>query len=158
MATVSGLLADDPFYPDVVDRCLNGPTVKEHVTVLADQNPVYLRGDFDGDGLPDYALPVKSKKTNRNGVLICSGNGQSVLLGAATTATHPFSSMPDDNFVAPSWAVYRKAETATLRKYSNNVPNPFPDTKGEVIAMIWEDGISVIYWDGKQFRWAPSRP
>jgi hypothetical protein len=75
MATVCGLLAGDPFYPDVVDRCLNGPTVKEHVTVLADQNPVYLRGDFDGDGLPDYALQVKSKKTKRNGVLICSGSG-----------------------------------------------------------------------------------
>jgi hypothetical protein len=150
-------LASGVFYPDLVHRCLNGPSVKEHVTVLADQNPVYLRGDFDGDGVPDYALQVKSKKTGHNGVLICAGNGRSILLGAETTAAHPFSNMPNDNFVAPNWAVYSKAETATLRRYSQNAPNPFPDAKGEVIAMIWEDGISLIYWDGKQFRWAPSR-
>lgn len=155
--TASGLLASGVFYPDLVHRCLNGPSVKEHVTVLADQNPVYLRGDFDGDGVPDYALQVKSKKTGHNGVLICAGNGRSILLGAETTAAHPFSNMPNDNFVAPNWAVYSKAETATLRRYSQNAPNPFPDAKGEVIAMIWEDGISLIYWDGKQFRWAPSR-
>lgn len=28
-------------------------------------NPFYLRGDFDGDGSPDYAILVISKRTGR---------------------------------------------------------------------------------------------
>jgi hypothetical protein len=39
----------------------------------------------------------------------------------------------------------------------SNVPKPVPDVKTEAIAMIWEDGISLIYWDGAMFRWASSK-
>jgi len=62
--------------------------------------------------------------------------------------------MPGDNFVAPHWQVLTKEETRALGKFTTTVPNPLPAPKGETIAMIWEDGISIIYWDGEGFRWA----
>lgn len=121
--------------------------------MLAKRNPLYLRGDFDGDGKPDYALVVRKPKTNKNGLLICSGTGKVVLLGATVTG-RVFSSMSADNFVAPYWQVYTKAEVLELTKISSNVPRPISDIKGEAIGMIWEDGIALVYWDGNRYRWA----
>lgn len=33
-------------------------------------NPYYLRGDFDGDGKPDYGVWVKNKATSRGSFLV----------------------------------------------------------------------------------------
>jgi len=54
--------------------------------------------------------------------------------------------MPNDNFLAGHWAVYTKQEVAALGGFQVNVSRPVPSAKGEAIAMIWEDGISLIYW------------
>ena len=62
--------------------------------------------------------------------------------------------MPGDNFVAPNWQVLTKDETKALGTFTSTVPNPLPVSKGETIAMICEDGISLIYWDGEKFRWS----
>ena len=53
--------------------------------------------------------------------------------------------------------VFTPSEIAETTKFSSNVPKPIPDAKGEGIGMIWEDGICIIYWDGKRFRWAGAR-
>jgi hypothetical protein len=146
---------EELIYPDAVEKCLDDPAVKE-LEVLATRNPVYLRGDFDGDGKPDYALIVRKPKTTRNGILVCSGNGKAILLGAAVTGK-VFSNMPADRFVAPYWQVYSRPEIAELTRSVSNVPKPIPDAKGEAIGMMWEDGIALIYWDGSRYRWAGVR-
>jgi hypothetical protein len=146
--------ADEPFRPDKVARCLTSPKAAG-LTVLTDNNPYYLRGDFDGDGKPDYALSVRSKMGGM-GVLVCAGNGALFLLGSGIGGSQ-FSNMPQDNFLAPQWAVYGKQEVSALAAFQSNVPRPVPAVRGESIAMIWEDGISLIYWDGSTFRWAGSK-
>ena len=90
------------------------------------------------------------------GILICAGNGSLFLLGAGL-GSKQFSDMPKDNFLGPQWAVYTKQEVAALGAFQSNVPRPVPPVKGEAIAMIWEDGISLIFWDGTKFKWAASK-
>jgi hypothetical protein len=147
---------DGPFYPDAIDRCLADPGVKGQLEVVATRNPLYLRGDFDGDGLPDYALVVRKPKTRNNGVLICAGRGKVTLIGRAVTDGPAFSSLPNDRFVAQNWAVFTTKEVVELTKWSSNVPRPIPDLKGEAIAMISEEAVSFIYWNGSRFRYAPA--
>ena len=145
---------ENTLHPESVENCLQNPGVKGRFFVSFKMNPYYLRGDFDGDGEPDYAVAIKGRKTMRNGVLICTARKQAIILGADNPLSPPFSNMPADNFVAPHWQVLTREETKSLGKFATTVPNPLPAPKGETIAMIWEDGISLIYWDGEKFRWA----
>jgi len=154
LTAATSLADDEPFQPDQVTQCLKSSKAAG-LTVLTDNNPFYLRGDFDTDGKPDYALQVRSK-SGGTGVLICGGNKAVFLLGRGL-GTAQFSDMPEDKFLAPQWAVYTKQEVAALGAFQSNVPRPVPSVKGEAIAMIWEDGISLIYWDGAKFRWAGSK-
>src|SRR5271157_1363742 len=48
---------------------------------------------------------------------------------------------------APNWEVFTKADLADLERFDTNVPKPVPRTIGEAVAMIWEDGIALIYWN-----------
>jgi hypothetical protein len=154
VTAVNGFAEEEPFRPDRVVQCLKTPKASG-LTVLNDNNPFYLRGDFDADGRPDYALQVRSKRGG-TGVLICAANGALFLLGSGLGGGQ-FSDMPQDKFLAPHWAVHTKQEVAALGVFQSNVPRPVPAVKSEAIAMIWEDGISLIYWDGAKFRWAGSR-
>ena len=91
-------------HPEHIDKCLKSSEASS-VEVNTNLNPYYLRGDFDGDGKADYAIAVRGRKTARNGVLVCVGNGRVFLLGADQPLKPPFSDMPDDNFFAPNWAL-----------------------------------------------------
>jgi hypothetical protein len=55
-------------------------------------------------------------------------------------------------FVAPEWEAYTRNETNSLLR-QNNHPGI---AAGESIAMIWEDGIGLLFFDGKRFHWTPS--
>jgi hypothetical protein len=140
-------------HPEQISRCLK-LTVASSLEVAITTNPYYLRGDFDADGNPDYAVAVRGIKTKRLGVLICNGNKRGFLLGADNPITPPFSDMPNDYFFAPNWEVFSRSETLALAKYKDAVPHPLPVIRGETIAMIWEDGIALVYWDGQRFKWA----
>lgn len=141
---------EEPYQPNPIVQCLGSPK-SAGLTVLF-TNPYYLRGDFDGDGRPDYALRVR-RAGRGTGVLICGGNGAVFLLGAGL-GDKRFSNKEGDNFLAPQWEVATKADISALSAFRRNVPHPIPVVKGEAIAMVWEDGIALIYWDGGAFRWA----
>jgi hypothetical protein len=146
-------LGQDLVHPETVRQCLKNKKAYA-LSVRTSSNPYYLRGDFDGDTKPDYALEVRSKKGG-TGVLVCTGKGTVSLLGSGIGGER-FSDMPDDNFLAPYWEVYTKEEVVELGKWIHNVPDPV-SPKGESIALIWEDGISLIYWNGSKFKWAGSK-
>lgn len=139
--------------PDLVKRSLEKDEVKGKVKILAAQKPYLLKGDFDGDGITDYALAIKGLKTNRNGVLICTGKNATFVLGADAPKNPPFSDKYNDNFMAPHWRVMGKKEAATLYNYDGDKPVKVASPKGDSIAMLWEDGICLIYWDGDRYRW-----
>jgi hypothetical protein len=142
--------------PATVETCLQDQAVRGRIAVSLNVNPYYLRGDFDGDGKIDYAVAVKGTTSGKLRVLICTGTKRVFLLGSEGNGP-AFSDMADDNFFAPSWMVYTRAEVNDLTKYTSNVPQAVPASRGEAIAMVWEDGISLIYWDGAKFRWAGSK-
>ena len=141
--------------PGTVDRCLAQKVVAGQADFVKAVNPFYLRGDFDGDGKPHYAVAVKGKKSGKLRVAMCLGNGRAILLGSEGGA--PFSDMPDDNFFAPFWMVYSVNEARKIGQFDSNEPRRLPVIRGEVVVMCWEDGIAAIYWDGAKFRWAGTR-
>jgi len=142
----------EPIYPELINKCLANRQAAG-LLVSSGTNPVYLRGDFDRDSQADYAVAVRGKKTMRNGILICDARNRVFVLGADNPLVPPFSDLPDDNFVAQDWLVYSKAETLALKRYSFK-NRSMPTLYGETIAMIFENGITFIYWDGHQYRWA----
>ena len=90
-------------------------------------------------------------------MLICLGNGSIYRLGSGIGGKR-FSDMVDDNFLASHWEIITQEEVVELGKWTHNVPDPVPLKKGrEAIELIWEDGISLIYWDGVAFKWAGSK-
>lgn len=139
--------------PRLVSDSLERDEIKGKVTILTAQKPYLLKGDFDGDGKTDYVLAIKGVKTKRNGVLICLGKNETVLLGADVSKKTPFSDRYNDNFVAPRWRVMSKKEAAALYNYEGEKPVKVASPKGDSIAMVWEDGICLIYWDGYHYRW-----
>lgn len=146
-------LEGELIHPKMVRECLERPTIKSQLKVMTDVNPYYLRGDFDGDGLVDYAVSVQGIKTRRNGVLICTGKNKAVALGAINSLKTPFSDKPNDNFASPNWQVMTKKEALEVYNYSSDKPVRVALPKGETIAMTWEDGVCLIYWDGSRYRW-----
>jgi hypothetical protein len=154
LLSASRLQAQEPYQPTRLAECLRTSQVR-HLTVLTAANPYYLRGDFDGDRQPDYAV-VLTSASGGIGVAICRGSGGAVLLGTGIGATR-FSDMPGDRFVAPQWDVLTRKDVLGLDGLGANGPTPLPKVKAESVAMIWEDAVCLIYWDGKSFRWAGAR-
>jgi hypothetical protein len=132
--------------PTRINACMESPKLKSY-KIDQRTNPYYLRGDFDGDEKPDFAVMVTSGNNKTSGLIICQGDGRSVVLGAGSRPG--FSTMPEDNFLSSDWEVVTLAEFRELL-YDKKVAAL---AKGEVICLTWEDGNAYIYWDGERYRW-----
>ena len=56
--------------PDTARVRLEKAGTLAHYDLADNLNPFYLRGDFDGDGKPDYAILVISKDTKKRGIAV----------------------------------------------------------------------------------------
>lgn len=139
--------------PELAKECLVQAEVKGKIEIRATKKPYILKGDFDGDRVPDYAVAIRGSRTRRNGVLVCTAKKQVFILGADMPKEPPFSDMPNDNFVAPHWKVMTKREADNLYNYDGDKPVKVASPEGDSIAMLWEDGTCLIYWDGSRYRW-----
>ena len=97
------VFADSPFLPEPLEKCLKPSSLQVQVTLVLTRNPFYLRGDFDADGRPDYAVVVRVKETGKEALVICRSAGRAVLLGGRADAKQAFSSNEGDDFVAKNW-------------------------------------------------------
>lgn len=69
--------------PHEVQTAVESGHFSELYTLDARMNPFYLRGDFDGDGKPDYALWIKTKVDGATGMAIwLSSRREFIVLGA----------------------------------------------------------------------------
>ena len=147
--------------PREIRRCLKDNKIKNLIFDI-NVKPYYLRGNFDGDKKPDYAIVMQKSVGGIGGVVICAGNGSIHLLGSGITGGKSFSNMQQDSFTpdnSVNWMVYTKEEVAELEDMGGvNAPWPVPKIDEEAIALIYEDGIALIYWDGKNFKWAGVDP
>ena len=140
------------FTPESILQCFKNSKVA-NLEILREKNPFYLRGDFNGDKNPDYAVQVKAK-SGGSGICICAGDGSIHMLGSGIVGGKNFSDMENDRFLALHWAVSTKQEIDELTKWKCNIPDPFPKIENESIELFWREGESaLIYWDGKQYKW-----
>ena len=112
-------------------------------------NPFYLRGDFDGDRKPDYAVRVRAKVTHFSGIAIwLSSLHKWVVLGAGSN--FEVSGVPTRNLdFLDTWQVYAK------QPVEHGVESgPSPHLIGEaILAGKRESASGLIYWTGKRFVW-----
>jgi hypothetical protein len=139
--------------PGLVYNHMKDPKgIRSKVEIEKKQNPFYLRGDFDGDNQPDYAVAVRDRKTRRLGVLIFTAKGKTFMLGANNP--QKVSDFPNDDFVSSNWMVYTKQESAEVYNPDTGVHIISFPPKGESIVMVHNEGATcLIYWDGEKFKW-----
>jgi len=136
------------FPEDVEMQFTTGPFANAY-SISDRLNPFYLRGDFDGDGKPDYAVLVVSKKDRLNGIAIwLSGKAKIFVLGAG----QPFklgAEVTSDFTVLDTWQVYGK------KPVEQGVgAGPPPKLIGEaILAGKRESASGLIYWNGNRFAW-----
>ena len=111
-------------------------------------NPFYLRGDFDGDGIPDYAILVISRSTKQIGIAIVRSGAKKIEVLGAGGINLQDGSVKDFAWM-DVWAVERKQKLEP-----NDWNKPIRPMVGEGIDVEKSESASaLIYWDGKQYRW-----
>jgi len=125
--------------PDELRECLRS---EPQLQINGRINPFYLSGDFDGDGITDFAVQVKSAKGEHPGVLFCFANGKRSIWGAGVQ-NKVLSN--DGSWPFDSWML--------IRKGSKHL-SIYPRIKVDVIALIIADeGGGLLYWNGKELAW-----
>ncbi|HWX54306.1 MAG TPA: hypothetical protein VN176_06910 [Verrucomicrobiae bacterium] len=128
-----------------------------HYDVSNKLNPFYLRGDFDGDGIPDYAVLVLNRATKIVGIAMVRsraryievlGAGGTKLRVAATEDGSP-SYLLDGFDWMDAWHVERKQH---LRFTGLDKPIKGMAAEGLLVERS-EASSGLIYWDGKRYRW-----
>lgn len=131
--------------------------ILERYEISPKLNPFYLRGDFDGDGVPDYAVLVTNRNTKATGIAVVRSRARHAeILGAGgvklRVAALPDGSPPhwvDDFTGYDAWHVAPKKQ---LKKTGWDKPITKMTTEGIVVERTEASG-GLIYWDGKRYRW-----
>jgi len=142
---------DEHWIPDVVSRCIDAKIHREQIKPAWGFNPIYLRVDFDGNDIIDYAILVQGSKSSRNGVLICKDSKTPFLFGSIAMSNQPLSSFEDDNFVTDRWNINSKEETRNAARDLSGKSQIGREAKGESLGFYHDGGGVFIFWDGKQF-------
>ena len=109
-------------------------------------NPIYLRGDFNGDGEMDVAVLVKQRSTGKLGIAIVHGATNKVsIVGVGVGIGNG-----GDNFDwMDSWQVYSKDRAAHAASEGG-----VPRLRGDALLVSKSEAASaLIYWNGKQYIW-----
>jgi hypothetical protein len=137
--------------PEQLQPAVDAGAFKASFEVSAWLNPFYLRGDFDGDGLADYALLVTRRIDGKKGIAVwLSTKHQSgpTIIGAGKKSRVGSGDSDDWSFF-DAWQVYGKR--IVPQSVDGNKP---PKLSGEAILIEKTEAASgLLYWDGKQFRW-----
>ncbi len=133
---------------DMLTQFTMGPFAESY-SIDGRINPFYLRGDFDGDGHPDYAILVVAKKDRSRGIAIWLSSQKKIfVLGAGQPFKINGDESADLDFLNV-WRVYEK------RPVEPGVEaGPPPKLIGEaILAGKRESANGLIYWNGKIFSW-----
>lgn len=127
------------YLPEDLAPLLDKAGIDKGKQVMAELNPFYLSGDFDGDGKRDYVLEVKLEKWK--GFLVVFGNGKQARLERDSQLEFP----PTDH-----WYVHPR--NVPVMESPVEEGNKVPTLQGDAILFIkHERSSSLVYWDGKRF-------
>lgn len=132
--------------PESVTRLFKTTRLDRQYDFSSHLKPSYLRGDFDGDGKPDIAIPVRQKNSRKIGIAVChSSTNKILLIGAGTTIGNG-----GDNFDwMDQWKVYPKG---AVRQGGGRARGPV--LKGDALNVEKSEAASaLIYWNGRKYVW-----
>jgi hypothetical protein len=132
--------------PEAIEKAIvNGPSAKEY-DVSSRLTPLYLEGDFNGDGKIDVALLVKQRSTSKLGIAITQGGTDKVtILGAGIG----IGNGGDDFEWMDYWQVYPKDGVAV--KTGETAARRHGDA---LLVGKSEAASALIYWNGKRYVWS----
>jgi len=142
--------------PDPVKKRLDAAHFWDAYSLSDRVNPFYLRGDFDGDGKPDYAVLVTSKKSNKSAIVVCLSSRNSLdVLGAEGTKLRVGSLKAGYELTEFDWMdAWQVHSRLKLGQNELNPPGTFAQMAGEgLMVEKTESASALIYWDGSRFRW-----
>ncbi len=142
--------------PDPVQKRFESAHLLDSYDISDRVNPFYLRGDFDGDGEPDYAVLVTNKKSKKSAVAftltskttvdVIGGEGVKLRVGSKDDGYD----LQDFDWM-DAWQVHRRVQ---LPANELNTAATIHQMLGEgVMVEKTEAASALIYWDGKSFRW-----
>ncbi|WP_276372908.1 hypothetical protein [Chryseolinea sp. H1M3-3] len=134
--------------PAEIEDLYNQEKIKSIYSIRTDLNPFYLRGDFDGDKIQDYALGIVERKTEKKGMLIYhAGTKTHYIIGAGKPLSN---GKGRDNYNwMDAWKVYVDKEVEMGVGETKKIT-----LKGEAILTIkLESSSGIVYWTGKEYRW-----
>lgn len=113
---------------------------------VARLNPFYLRGDFNGDGQPDFAVLIQRLSDNKQGIAVFHyGENAIRVIGGGKS----FGYGGDDFRWMDVWQVYPKGEVE--RGVGEGPP---PKLQGEALLVEKSESASaLIYFDGQEYIW-----
>ena len=109
-------------------------------------NPLYLRGDFNGDNISDIAILVNEKSSNKLGIIVIHFRTNNFyILGAGNS----IGDGGDDFKWMSNWAVKRREKVGQGAE-----DKPPPKLKAEALYVEKVESASgIIYWDGMNYVW-----
>ena len=143
--------------PETATKKLEANHIFEKYTLSDRVNPFYLRGDFDGDQKPDYAILMTNITSKKIVMVFCfSSRKNPTLVPRRDDEDKAHNRKPDDDGAEDfswmdAWQVLgRKQLTPNELKDSL----PVGRMVGEGVEAIKTESASVlIYWDGSKFRY-----
>jgi hypothetical protein len=137
------MIAHSPETPKLIDKAIANESLAKNYELSYRMNPLYLRGDFDGDNKIDVAVLVKECSTGKIGIAIINGATDKVTIFGAGTA---IGNGGDDFEWMDSWEIYAKdriASGTSVRKL-----------RGDALLVSKSEAASaLIYWNGKRYVW-----
>ncbi len=128
--------------PEKVAKQINSELSNSFV-VKCYLKPCFLEGDFNGDGLPDYAVPLVKKGDMKRGIIFLHKGEKPVVVGAGNSIG------AGDNFNwVNEWQVIKKNEFE--RTFGSD--DPLSQLKGDGVKLEDGGGGSIlIYWNGNSY-------
>lgn len=122
--------------------------IRSIYAIRTDLNPFYLRGDFDGDKIQDYALSIVERTTGKKGILVyLTGTKTYYIAGAGKSLNGGKGG--DDYKWMEAWKVYVNKDVEIGAGEKEKIT-----LKGEgILAIKLESSSGIIYWTGKDYRW-----
>lgn len=132
--------------PEWLIRTLESPKFPKDLSQCSCLNPFYQRGDFDGDGVADFAVMVKNNATGAVGIAIVHKKDRTIYIVGAGRAL----SGGGTNFNwMDCWYVYDRGPVE--KGADNKTP---PKLKGDALIVERTEAASaLIWWNGTAYKW-----